>query len=72
MLVYVLKKKKKKKKEDMQHMTSGTHTINWSHQPCVDVTPPPGSAPSHRPGLEPGFPAREAGALTKNAKGYSL
>ncbi len=21
-------------------MTSGTHTINWSHQPCVDVTPP--------------------------------
>ncbi len=21
----------------MQHMTSGTHTINRSHQPCVDV-----------------------------------
>ncbi len=38
MLVYVLKKKKKKK-ENMQHMTSGTHTINRSHQPCVDVTP---------------------------------
>ncbi len=35
MLVYVLKKK-----ENMQHMTSGTHTINRSHQPCVDVTPP--------------------------------
>ncbi len=25
---------------------------------------PPGSAPSHQTGLEPGFPAREAGALT--------
>ncbi len=34
MLVYVLKK------ENMQHMTSGTHTINQSHQPCVDVTQP--------------------------------
>ncbi len=33
---------------------------------------PPGSAPSHRAGLEPGFPAREAGALTRNAKGYSF
>ncbi len=32
----------------------------------------PGSAPSHRAGLEPGFPAREAGALTRNAKDYSL
>ncbi len=38
MLVYVLKKKKR---ENMQHMTSGTHTINWSSQLCVDVTPPP-------------------------------
>ncbi len=28
-------------KENMQHMTSGTRTINRSHQPCVDVTPPP-------------------------------
>ncbi len=36
MLVYVFKKK-----ENMQHMTLGTHTINRSHQPCVDVTPPP-------------------------------
>ncbi len=35
MLVYVLKEKK----ENMQHMTSGTHTINRLHQPCVDVTP---------------------------------
>ncbi len=33
---------------------------------------PPGSAPSHRAGLEPGFPVRDAGALTRNAKGYSL
>ncbi len=64
-------KKKKKEKENMQHMTSGTHTINRSHQPCVDVTPP-GSAPSHQTGLEPGFPVRDAGALTRNAKGYSL
>ncbi len=38
MLVYVLKKRKKKR-ENMQHMTSGTHIINRSHQPCVDVTP---------------------------------
>ncbi len=38
MLVYVLKKEKKKEKENMQHMTSGTYTINRSHQPCVDVT----------------------------------
>ncbi len=44
----------KNKKENMQHMTSGTHTINRSHQPCVDVTPP-GSSPSHRAGLEPGM-----------------
>ncbi len=36
------------------------------------VNPPPGSAASHRAGLEPGFPAREAGALTRNAKGYSF
>ncbi len=26
----------------------------------------------HQVGLEPGFPVREAGALTRNAKGYSL
>ncbi len=36
----------------------------------------PGSTPSNsfllRVGLEPGIPAREAGALTRNAKGYSL
>ncbi len=40
MLVYVLKKKEEKKEENMQHMISGTHTINRLHQPCVDVTPP--------------------------------
>ncbi len=33
---------------------------------------PPGSAPSHRAGLEPGFPVRDAGTLTRNAKGYIL
>ncbi len=32
----------------------------------------PMSTPSHPAGLEHGFPAREAGALTRNAKGYSL
>ncbi len=64
MLVYVLKKKKKKKKEKMKHMTSGTHTINQSHQPCVDVTPP-GSAPSHRAGLEPGFTGAGGGRSNK-------
>ncbi len=65
------KKKKKKKKENMQHMIGGTHTINRSHQPCIDVTPP-GPHHHNRAGLEPGFPAWEAGALTRNAKGYSL
>ncbi len=34
----------------------------WAH-----VTPP-GSAPSHRAGLEPGMPAREAGALPRRLK----
>ncbi len=29
---------------------------------------PPGSAPSHRAGLEPGMPAREAGALPRRLK----
>ncbi len=51
----------------MQHMISGTRTINRSHQPCVGVTPPE-SAPSPRAGLEPGFPVRQAGALNRNAK----
>ncbi len=69
MLVYVLKKNKKK--ENMQHMTSGTHTINQSHQPCVDVTPPGLHHHTERVS-NPGLPAREAGALTRNAKVYSL
>ncbi len=61
MLVYVLKKK-----ENMQHMTSGT-----PDDLMTDVTPP---GPHHHTeaGLEPGFLARVAGALTRNAKGYSL
>ncbi len=48
------KKEKEKKRENMQHMTSGTHTINQSHQPCVDVTPP---GPHHHTErvLNPGF-----------------
>ncbi len=29
---------------------------------------PPGSAPSHRAGLKPGMPAREAGALPRRLK----
>ncbi len=29
---------------------------------------PSGSAPSHRAGLEPGIPAREAGALPRRLK----
>ncbi len=62
MLVYVLNKKKKK--ENMQHMISGTHTINRSHQPCVDCNPP-GSAPSLRASLEPGSPVRDAGRSNK-------
>ncbi len=33
---------------------------------------PPGSAPSHRAGLEPGMPVREALGSTKEAKGNSL
>ncbi len=33
---------------------------------------PPGSAPSHRAGLEPGIPAREAGALPRRLKAKPL
>ncbi len=65
MLVYVLKKKKR---EHAAYDIRDSYYKNRSHQPCVDVT----SAPSHRAGLEPGFPVRDAGALTRNAKGYSL
>ncbi len=39
------------------------------------VTPPGPHHPNSfllRAGLEPGTPAREAGALTRSAKGYSL
>ncbi len=36
------------------------------------VTPRHRSTPTHRAGREPGTPAREAGALTRNSKGYSL
>ncbi len=39
------------------------------------VTPPGPHHPNSfllRAGLEPGIPAREAGVLTRNAKGYSL
>ncbi len=39
---------------------------------CMCVTPRHGSAPTHRAGREPGTLAREAGALPRNAKGYSL
>ncbi len=51
MLVYVLIKKEKEK-ENMQHMKSAT--INRSHQPCLDVTPP---GPHHHPEQvsNPGF-----------------
>ncbi len=38
----------------------------------TNVTPRQGSAPTHRAGREHGTLAREAGALTRNAKGYSL
>ncbi len=42
---------------------------------CMAIVTPPG--PHHpnwfllRAGLEPGIPVQEAGALTRNAKGYS-
>ncbi len=37
--------------------------LQW---PCWAVcNPPPGSEPSHRAGLEPGMPAREAGTLPR-------
>ncbi len=65
-----LKKKKKKKREHE------TYDIRDSYYkpvaPALCWCNPPGSAPSHRAGLEPGFQAREAGALTRNAKVYSL
>ncbi len=69
MLDYVLKKKKKKKKK-REH---ATYDIRDSYfkpvAPALCWSNPPGSAPSHRTGLKPGFPAQEAGALTRNAKG---
>ncbi len=63
----------KKKKKKTEH---ATYDIRDSYYKPVApalcwCNPPPGSAPSHRAGLEPGFPAREAGALTRNAKGQS-
>ncbi len=65
MLVYVLKKK--------EH---ATYDIRDSYYkpvaPALCWCNPPASAPSHRAGLEPGFPARDAGSLTRNAKVYSL
>ncbi len=66
MLVYVLKKKR-------EH---ATYDIRDSYYkpvaPALCWCNPPGSAPSHRTGLEPGFLVRDVGALTRNAKGYSL
>ncbi len=60
---------RKKKKEH------ATYDIRDSYYtpvaPALCWCKPPGSAPSHRAGLEPGFPACEARALTRNAKGYS-
>ncbi len=38
----------------------------------LDTGPHRPNSVSFRAGLEPGIPAREAGALTRNAKGYSL
>ncbi len=52
---------------------------NWVFRGCFNLgmcNNPPG--PHHhnsfllRAGLEPGIPVREEGALTRNAKGYSL
>ncbi len=61
-------KKKKKKREH------ATYDIRDSYYkpvaPALCWCNPP--APSHRTGLEPGLPVREAGALTRNAKGYNL
>ncbi len=59
------------------HMRPKAHPVCLKAQRFVvilsaHVTPRHGSAPAHRAGREPGTPAREAGALTRNAKGYSL
>ncbi len=59
-----------KKKENMQHDIRDSYYKPVA--PALCWYNPPGSAPSHRAGLEPGFPAREVGALTTNAKGYNL
>ncbi len=60
--------------------SSPSGNIRYTHPPKphshpghgTNVTPQHGSAPAHRAGREPGTPAREAGTLTRNAKGYSL
>ncbi len=68
MLVYVLKKKKKKKREHATYDIRDSYCKPVAQALCW-CNPP---APSHRVGLEPGFPVQEAGALTRNAKDYSL
>ncbi len=64
-----------------------THSPYWHSYIRYTHPPKPHSRPGHgtnvtprvhilpqlvRAGLEPGIPVREAGALTRNAKGYSL
>ncbi len=67
MLVYVLKKKKKKREH-------ATYDIRDSYYkpvaPALCWCNPPGSAPSHRAGLEPGFTG--AGGRRSNKERQSL
>ncbi len=60
---------KKKKREHATYDISDSYYKPVA--PALCWCNPLGSAPSHRAGLEPGFPTREAGALTRNAKGHS-
>ncbi len=64
MLVYVLKKKREHATYDIRdsYYKPVAPAFCWCNPP----------APSYRASLEPGFPVRDAGALTRNAKGYSL
>ncbi len=52
-------------------LAQSEHVKQWLLNETTILSTLPWSAPSHRAGREPGFPVREARALTRNAKDYS-